>query len=105
MKKVIVFSVCLFLVSALNACCQPGGDFRGQNARGGGAPPPPPFVKACASLKDGASCSFSDRGGSPVSGTCIKKTNPMGDEELVCYNESFFSQIKSPGAKNRKPPE
>jgi len=100
MRKVVVLSFFLLLAFAFSAYAQPNRDMRG-----GGAPPSPLFVKACASLSEGTSCSFSDRDGSSISGTCKKKTNPMGKEELVCYNASFFTKMQSQGRREQNRPE
>jgi|GEM_PF-1613531 len=92
MKKSFALFFSLTLLFALNACAQPGGGPGGDQGRG--TPPAPPFVKACASLSEGASCSFSDRDGTKITGKCIMKTNPRGNKELVCYNESFFKKME-----------
>jgi len=99
MQKVTILSVSFFLVLSFNAYGQPGG----QGGSSGGTRPSLPFVTVCALLSEGATCSFSDRDGSSISGTCSKKTNPMGKEELVCYNKTFFTKMKSqgPGGHNR----
>lgn len=109
MKKSILLLVSLFILFTLNANAQPGGSSgdqsRGTNSdqaggtggmQGRGAPPPPPFVKVCASLSEGAACSFTDREGSKIAGKCVMKANPRsGKKELVCYNESFFKKMES----------
>jgi hypothetical protein len=110
MKKIIVLLLSVFLLFTLNAYAQPGAGAVGDQSggtnsdqtgtaggmQGRGAPPPPPFVKVCASLSEGAACSFPDRSGSKITGKCVMKSNPgNGKKELVCYNESFFKKMES----------
>ena len=96
MKKLVVLFVCLFVVMLLTAVvlesyAQPGG----------GIPPAPPFVTACASLSEGAYCSFSGREGAVINGTCTERTNQMGKTELVCFNETFFKEMEVRGERQK----
>lgn len=87
MKKLILLPIVCLLTFVPEAYAQPGG--------GKGAPPPPPFVKACDQHKEGDFCSFQDRDGTKIIGICKKKTNPRGNQELLCFNESFFKNMES----------
>ena len=62
----------------------------------------PPFVTACESLSEGDSCTFTDRDGTSIDGTCTEKTNPRTEEaELVCWNESAMEKTGPPPGKDR----
>jgi len=101
MKKIFVLITFLSLIIVYSADAQ----FQKKGRK-------PPFVQACISsgstLAIGTKCSFTDRRTkTQIEGTCQNKTNPMGNEEVVCYNEAFFKEMAShkPGNKPGRGPD
>ena len=101
MKKVILLSVSLLLIFALNAFAQPDGS--GEETRVSG--PLPPFVKACAFQSEGAPCTFSDQSGAAVNGKCTLRTDPRGGQQMICFNEDFFRKTDPGRGGGRTGPE
>ena len=101
MKKVILLSVSMLLIFALNAFAQPAGS--GEETRVSG--PPPPFVKACAFQSEGAPCTFSDQSGAAVHGKCTLRPDPRGGQQMVCFNEAFFKRAEPGKGGGRTGPE
>ncbi len=99
MKKVILLSVSLMLVLAVNAFAQPADP--GEETRS--SAPPPPFVKACAFQSEGAPCTFSDQGGAAVHGKCALRADPRGVQQMVCFNEEYFRKDPGRGAVRTGP--
>lgn len=76
------WNTALFFVSMTAASLSyaaPGGD------RGRPQGPPPEAIQACASLSEGAACSFTGRRDDVINGTCM--TLPNGEEGLACAPE------------------
>ncbi len=101
MKKVILLSVSLLLIIAMNAFAQPAGS--GEDTRV--SAPPPPYIKACAFQSEGAPCTFSDQSGAAVHGTCTLRTDPRGGQQMVCFNEDFFRKTEPGRGGGRTGPE
>ncbi len=76
MKNLSMLLALTTLLSACAANAEPGGE------RGGRGGPPQEALEACASLAEGAACSFSGREGEQLTGSCAAP--PRGDGELAC---------------------
>jgi hypothetical protein len=101
MKKVIILSISVLLIFALNAFAQPDSPGEGTKV----ASPPPPFLKACAFQSEGAPCTFYDQSGAAVHGNCALRANPRGGQEMVCFNEAFFKKMDRGKRGERTGPE
>ena len=72
------------------------GQGRGQGkARRGNRQPRQEAFDACVNQSEGDACSFENRRGETMTGTCI--TPPRGEESLVCLPDNFKGKGRGQG--------
>lgn len=90
-KNTLKLATALFTVYATVSCAEPPSGGRG-GPQGG---PPAEATQACASLTEGAACSFTGGRGEAVTGTCA--TPPQGDAALACKPADGGKRPPMPG--------